>query len=473
MGRPAAPLDDAALVEKRSVALISVGAAVLLTGTKLVVGLWTNSLGILSEAAHSGLDLLAAGMTLWAVSVSGRPADGDHTYGHGKVENLSALAETLLLLGTCGWIIMESCRRLLFHEAVVSVNAWSFSVVILSITVDYWRARALQRAADKFGSQALEADALHFSTDIWSSAVVLAGLAGVLAAEHLGLPWLRQADAVAALGVAIIVLVVCYRLGRKSVDDLLDAAPRGLREKVEEAAKVPGVREVRQVRVRRSGPSFFADVTVTVGHDAPFERAHAIADQAEASVREVLPGADVVVHVEPCAEGADPISIARALAARHGFSANSLRLCDDPEGSCLDLHLEVRPGLSVEQAHREVSAYEADLRASLPTLSEVVSHIEPAGQNSGLGSQDAAGEDLIRTAVSGFELSEKVAIDPHDIRARMHDGELSLSLHCSVDPKTPVEDAHDLTVRLEKHLRAAVPNLKRVVIHVEPPNDPR
>ncbi len=290
--------------EKRVVAFSSVCAAVVLTATKLSVGLWTNSLGILSEAAHSGLDLVAAAVTLWAVSVAGRPPDSDHTYGHGKVENISALFETMLLLATCVWIIWEAIERLFFRQAQVEVNLWSFAVIALSIVIDYSRSRALKRVADKHQSQALEADALHFSTDIWSSSVVIFGLLGVLAAQRSGLPWLANADVVAALGVAFFVIRLCYTLGKKSVDDLLDAVPQSLCDKLLAAAKVEGVIEVRHTRVRRSGPVIFADVVITVARHTTIERAHAIADKAEEAVRLALPGADVIVHVEPAADKA-------------------------------------------------------------------------------------------------------------------------------------------------------------------------
>ena len=275
------PLESVAQAdrEKRWVATSSLAAAFLLTGTKLGIGLWTNSLGILSEAAHSGLDLVAAAVTLWAVRVSSRPADREHTYGHGKIENLSALFETVLLLVTCVWIIYEAVARLFLGEHVeVDPNVWAFLVVIMSIVVDFSRSRALKRAADKYASQALEADALHFSTDIWSSAVVLLGLCGVLAGERLGLPWLKDADSVAALGVAIIVVWVSFKLGKKSVDDLLDSVPRGLQQQMLDAvAAVPDVQHVARLRLRRSGPTMFADVTLTVSHTAAFERAHDIA----------------------------------------------------------------------------------------------------------------------------------------------------------------------------------------------------
>ena len=203
--------------EKHWVALSSVLAAIFLTGMKLVVGLMTGSLGILSEAAHSGLDLVAAVVTLFAVRISGRPADREHTYGHGKVENLSALFETVLLLVTCIWIIYEAIQRLFFKEVLVEASIWAFVIMGVSIVIDFSRSRALARVAKKYQSQALEADALHFSTDIWSSSVVIGGLLLVRGADWLGLAWLTKADALAAMGVAGIVVYISAQLGQRTI----------------------------------------------------------------------------------------------------------------------------------------------------------------------------------------------------------------------------------------------------------------
>ena len=305
-------------------AVSSLLAASVLTVLKLVVGITTFSLGILAEAAHSGLDLLAAGVTLWAIYMSSRPADRKQTYGYGKFENLSALFETLLLLVTCLWIVYEASRRLFFAEQVeVDPSLWAFLVVILSIVVDFTRSRALLRVAKKYHSQALEADALHFSTDIWSSCVVLFGLFGVLVAQHFDLPWLARADTFAALAVAGIIVWVSLKLGKKSVDDLLDRIPDDLRDKVAHAAgQVSGVESVTKVRMRRAGSEVFADITLSVGHTISFERAHEVADEAAEAVRTVVPGADVVVHAEPLALSDHDITTqVRILAARRGFRA--------------------------------------------------------------------------------------------------------------------------------------------------------
>src|SRR5437868_6431238 len=218
--------------EKRTVAANSVVAALVITGLKIVVGVTTGSLGILSEAAHSGLDLVAAVITFLSVRVSDKPADADHQYGHGKVENFSAFIETGLLLLTCVWIIYEAIKRLFFHHVEIEASIAAFAVMFLSMIVDYWRSRALGKIAAKYDSQALEADALHFSTDIWSSGVVVLGLLLVLVGRTYQIAWLRDADPIAALVVAGVVVYVSWRLARRTIDALLDAAPAGVRGKI-------------------------------------------------------------------------------------------------------------------------------------------------------------------------------------------------------------------------------------------------
>jgi cation diffusion facilitator family transporter len=294
--------------EKNSAALNSVAAAFLLTGLKVVVGLLSGSMGILAEAAHSGLDLAAALVTCLAVRAASKPPDRDHTYGHGKVENLSALAETLLLLATCVWIIQESVHRLTTRHALVDASFWAFAVMGISIAVDVSRSRMLYRVAAKHRSQALEADALHFSTDIWSSAVVIVGLLGVrLAGWYPGLGFLLQADAVAALVVAGIVVVVSGRLGVRTIQALLDSSPPGAAEQIKAVVgAIPGVFDCHAVRVRHSGPHYFVDLHITVDGDQPLRAAHALTEAVEQAVDNTLPGADVTVHPEPASVAVKP-----------------------------------------------------------------------------------------------------------------------------------------------------------------------
>jgi len=273
----------------------------LLTGFKLVVGLSTNSLGILAEAAHSGLDLVAAAVTLIAVNVSVKPPDLEHQYGHGKVEHLSALFETLLLLVTCAWIVYESIQRLVFRPVPVDASIWAFVVMLVSIVVDYSRSGVLSRAAKKFRSQALEADALHFRTDIWSSSVVIIGLILVRLGESSPeLHLITQADSMAALMVAGLVIYVSMRLGRSTIRGILDHAPAGLREKIRQSVEsIPGVYDCHDIRVRTAGANLFVDMHVLLDPKQSLDKAHQLTEQVEAAVKRVAPEADVTVHAEP------------------------------------------------------------------------------------------------------------------------------------------------------------------------------
>jgi cation diffusion facilitator family transporter len=460
--------------EKRSVAFYSVLAALLLTGTKVVVGYWTGSLGILAEAMHSGLDLAAALVTLWAVRVSGRPADAEHAYGHGKIENLSALFQTLLLIGTCAWIIKEAVERLFFHAAAhIHANLWAFLVVILSIVVDYTRSRALMRMARKHDSQALEADALHFSTDIWSSLVVLFGLVCVLVGHELDIPWLAKADAIAALGVAGVVFLVSVQLGRKSINDLLDSVDPDLGQRIATMAKVADVHEVKQVRVRRSGPDLFIDLALVLDPGESLDRSHEIAERAEAAIKAQFARADVVVHVEPASISTQDLTAsARRLAERHGSSAHDIRVFEENGHLTMELHLEMPENLPLGQAHLQASALEHDLQAMQPSLAKVITHIEPAGTTSTVLNAEQAEVDRIRACLSRFPELVQLAVEAHDLSVRRTGGELAISFHCTLAAATPIKDAHAFTQRIEQYLRTEIPDLGHVIVHTEPPDEP-
>lgn len=287
--------------KKQSAAKSSVLAAMGLVLMKGTAGVLTGSLGILAEALHSALDLVAALVTWFAVRFSSKPADRDHLYGHGKYENMAALFETLLLLLTCFWIIHEAVRRLWGGEFDMIVNVWSFLVMGISIVVDISRSRRLSRVARQYNSQALEADALHFSTDIWSSAVVILGLICVAAADWFPQAgWLQYADAVAAVCVGLIVIGVSFRLGTRSLRVLLDTAPEGLEEDIIRAAQsVPGVINCHQVRLRSSGAQIFVDMHVLMDGGKSLKEAHRLTEEIERSVRMIAPGADITVHPEP------------------------------------------------------------------------------------------------------------------------------------------------------------------------------
>lgn len=463
--------------EKKNVALSSVLAAVLLTSMKLVVGLLTGSLGILAEAAHSGLDLIAAVVTYVAVRVSGRPPDSEHQYGHGKVENLSALIETLLLLATCVWIIYEAISRLFFEDVLVTVTFWSFLVMGISIVVDITRSRALMRTAKKHGSQALEADALHFSTDVWSSCVVIAGLAGVLLGDrlHASAPaaahWLYRADAIAALGVSVIVIYVSFRLGQRTIAALLDRAPKGISSTVRQGmAKLPGVSDVKQVRVRQSGPSTFVDLVFSVKADTSVERAHCIAAEAENLVHQLVPKSEVMVHVEPCApNGTGPVETIHGVAAAHGVDVHDLILRDVNGRQTLEMHAEVPDNLSVDDAHERVSAMEQSLLREMPAIQDVVVHIEPSSDKSICQPAAESLSPAIQEAIDHLRREYPSLRDCHSVSITSDSSNrLGLSFHCTVSPDLSIAEAHDLTTRIEVFLHGQFPDLEQILIHVEP-----
>ena len=278
--------------EKKVVASTSVVAAIFLTGFKLAVGLITGSLGIISEALHSALDLVAAGITWFAVRVSDKPADRDHHFGHGKVENLSALIETFLLLITCVWIIYEAINRLVNGETHIEVTVWSYIVVITSIVIDISRSRALKRVAMKHNSQALEADALHFSTDVWSSAVVLLGLI----CANFGI---YVADSIAALGVALIVIYISYKLGKKSVNFLLDRVPDETYNKIKMILdNFQDIECYHDLKVRAAGAEIFTELNIHV-KDMSIVESHEISNRLERMIKSEIPRCHVHVHIEP------------------------------------------------------------------------------------------------------------------------------------------------------------------------------
>ncbi len=483
--------------EKHEAALSSVLAAVLLTGLKLVVGLMTNSLGILSEAAHSGLDLVAAGVTFYAVKLSAMPADARHPYGHGKVENLSALIETLLLLLTCVWIVYEAVDRLFFHPQPVEASLWGAGVMLVSIAVDYTRSRMLLAAARKHDSQALEADALHFSTDIWSSLVVLAGLGALALAETLHpasplKPWLLRADSLAALAVSGIVVHVSWRLGRQAVHVLLDGGAEELAESLEAAvAALPGVAGVRRVRLRKSGPESFVDLRLHVPAGLDPVETHAVSGRVKEAVRALLPRADVLVEISPLEDTARSVlEQVRRVSARAGVAVHDIELRQAPgalsphpalapearPGLHLDLHAELPADLPLGLAHERVTELEEALLAEVEGLTSVVTHMEPEDEAhheaphpvSPMEDGDAGLSEAVRRVVR----ATAGECGLHRLTLHRSAGRVSASFHCRMPQDTPVSRAHDLTVALENALRASLPELSRVTIHMEPETEP-
>jgi cation diffusion facilitator family transporter len=463
--------------EKKLVAGSSVLAAIFLTGTKLGIGLMTGSLGILAEAAHSALDLVAAVITYFAVRVSDRPADESHLYGHGKVENLSALVETILLLATCAWIFKEAISRLFFSTVEVDPSLWAFLTMALSIVLDFSRSRALARTARKYNSQALEADALHFSTDIWSSAVVVLGLLLVRYGDLIGSKALAlRADALAAVVVALIVIYVCVRLGRRTVDALLDRAPRGLADRLSAAVSdVRDVRGVSRLRVRNAGNQIFVDLNLAVPRHFSFEESHSVTREAQEALLAISPNADVVVHAEPVAENEGVMERIQAVAARDHLSAHNITTHWTDRGIWIDLDLEVDPFLTFDQAHEIATTLERRLREELAgmestaEIADVNVHIEPRDEELAVGRDVEPGEAVLYVGkVREISRDLKHARDCQDIQVHKLKGRVYLSFHLLIDADRPIAEVHGIAEEMESHLRREFPQLGRVVIHAEP-----
>jgi len=460
--------------EKKAVALSSIFAAVGITVLKVVVGATTGSLGILSEAAHSGLDLVAAMVTYFSVRVSDKPADAEHQYGHGKIESFSAFVETGLLLLTCVWIVYEAGKRLFFHSVEIEPSIWAFLVMGISIVVDSWRSRKLRHIAEKYDSQALQADALHFSTDIWSSSVVILGLALVMAGRHYALPWLAKADPIAALVVACIVVYVSSRLALQTVDTLLDAAPAGVRSRIIETVyRVNGVLEVERVRIRRSGSKYFVDVGIAMSRNVTFQKSEQVANDVSSRIRQLLPDADVVVNAVARASRQESLfDQIRAVATRNNLNVHDISVQDIGGKLHVEQHVELDERLSLKQAHDRVTRLETEMKQEVREISDILTHIEsePATIETSDGLLRVPRfEERLQAVTQGFP----EVVDVHDLMFKRVGGRLYLSAHITMQDDLPLSRVHDIQTAVEGRFRQEVPELFRVLIHPEPITDNR
>jgi cation diffusion facilitator family transporter len=459
--------------EKKRAALLSVGSAVVLLSLKTFLVVRTGSLGVLSEALHSGLDFLAAIITYLSVRMSDQPADEGHPYGHGKFENFSAFVETGLLLITAVFIIYEGIDRLFFHHVHIQPSVIALLILLVALSIDITRAKALGHVARKYHSEAIEADALHFSTDVWSTIVVIAGIGLVWAGETWNLPWLVYADSIAGLAVAGVILWVGSRLGRRTLDALVDAAPEGLRQEIARAvARMEGVLDVDRVRVRRAGNRHFVDATVSVARTTSLEQVHALSDAIEKRIGEIVPS-DVMVHAEPRApQGEHLFESIRALAQRLGLAIHDVTALQQSGKLFIELHLEVDENLRLREAHRQATKLEEGIRALRDAPTEVNIHIEPLGTH--IATPDAGlGEmKLLAGAVELFLNSLPSEYDElvncHDVRVRQVEHRILVSCHCTMRSDLPINKIHDVTAELVDRVKEKFPQIHRVTIHPEP-----
>jgi cation diffusion facilitator family transporter len=462
--------------EKKRAALLSVGSALVLVSLKAFLVIRTGSLGVLSEALHSGLDLIAAIITFLSIRVSDQPADERHPYGHGKFENFSAFVETGLLVLTAMYVIYEAFDRLFFHTVHIQPSVTAILVLLVALSIDITRARRLSRVAAKYSSEALEADALHFSTDVWSTIVVIAGICLVWAGERWNVPWLVYADALAGLTVAAVILWVGSRLGKRTLDALLDAAPEGLLEQITKAIeKMDGVLNVQRVRLRRAGNRYFVDATVSVPRTASLEQVHAWSDAIEQRVGEIVPS-DVVVHAEPRAPKGEPFfDSIRAVAQRSGLAIHDLFAQQNDGRLFVELHLELDPHLTLKEAHQQATDLEEKIRELRQEPMEVNIHIEPLG--TAISVPDSGKEDLrdlaraIEAFLNGLPAEYDELVNSHNVIVRQVAHHILASCHCVMRGELPITEVHDVTGALEDRVKERFPQISRITIHPEPLED--
>jgi cation diffusion facilitator family transporter len=451
--------------EKERVALGSIAASAGLTAAKAIIGLLTGSLAILSEAGHSLLDLSATVLTYFAVRISGKPADAEHQYGHGKVESVTALAETALLFVLSAIVIFEAVRRLIGeHVHAVDATIAAFAVIIGSIVIDFLRSRTLKRVAQATTSEALEADALHFRSDMWSSIAVLIGLCGVA----LGYAW---ADAAAAIIVAVFICVAGYRLGRRTIDTLTDTAPAGVSEQIAAIARqVPGVVAVERVRVRPAGAVLFVELGVSISRTLPLDRVTMIKQQLTRAIRGDLPAAELTITTEPKALDDETVCEAVMVIARDlGLAIHHVAVQTIAGRLSVSVDLEVDGAMPLAGAHDVASRLEEAIRYELGPEVEVETHIEPLPADL-LAGRDAAPARIaeVRELLSSLARELPALGEVHDVRVRETTAGEIVNFHCHVDPARSVSEVHDLVDALERRLRRQFPTIQRVIGHAEP-----
>jgi cation diffusion facilitator family transporter len=476
---PEGPADPAsepkgfAALQKQAVVSRSVLTALFLGSFKLVVGLGTGSLGILSEAVNSGLDVLAAVLIYFTVWISEKPADANHPYGHQKIENFAAFLQTGLVFATCIWIVAAAVRRLLFAPADVEVNVWAVGIMLVSIAVSWFRARELEHAAREHRSQALESHALNYRLDIWSATVVLFGLAMLLAGKRWGIAMLRMADPLAALVVVGFVLYHSALLGLRTMDALLDAAPAGLPAQIAAiTTEVDGVVDCERVRVRHAGNIFFVDMMITVDPRMAFDHIPAILQEVRARVGEILPGADIMIHTEPHPLAEESLfEKVKGIARRKNLAVHDLVVHEVEGQLTLDLHLEVEEELNLNQAHERADLLERQIFRDIPEVATINIHIEGEGAHIAADEMSIERREQMVAGLRRVATQVPDILDCHDIAIREINQKIYVSCHCLMDGELPITRVHDRTVELETLFKNTFPAIHKVTIHTEPESE--
>ncbi len=448
-------------------------AAGVMTILKLGAGLMSGSLGVLSDAAHSGLDLVGAALTFFSVNVSDKPADEDHPYGHGKFENLSAFVEAGLMAISCAWIVWEAIQRIFYRSVELHHSLWPVAVLVTSIGVDFWRSRQLRAVAVRTGSPALATDAFHFGSDIWASLAVLTGFGATWAGRHFGIHALHYADPCAAIVVSLMILRMTFRVGHEAVGVLTDEiSTETRRQLVREVERVEGVLAVEQARVRRAGAGYFADLTLALPRRFTFEHSGELVQAATEAVHRTLPRADVVIHTIPRETRAESIfDRVRAVAARNNVSVHELSIQSHHGRLQVELHVELEENRPLREAHSFVTALEAEIRQRVPEIDSVLTHIESEPATIEQPQESTAEDRRIEQALRSAAAALPEIVDVHAIAVGRTRDHISVTCHCTLPDDLPMHRVHEVITALEDRFKLECPEVSRVTVHPEPVTD--
>ncbi len=449
---------------KERAALASIAVSALMTAAKFAAGLASGSLAVLSEAGHNLADVATTALTYFAIRIANKPADEEHQFGHAKVEALAALVETGFLFALAVFIMIEAFARLFGHATKIEANSFAFGVLIASIIVDLVRWRSLKRIAATTKSDALAADALHFSSDIVSSALALCGIA----AARCGYP---QGDALAALGLALFIAVAGFQIGRRTVNTLVDAAPKGLASQIRSIAQtVPGVIKVETLRLRPAGAEVFGDIAFTVSRTLPLEKAAAIEANVAAAIAAQHPEVAVTVAVQPVALD-DETMLERVLliAAKRRVPVHHVTIQEIEGRTAISFDVELDGRMTLGNAHEIVSGLEREIGRELGPGIEVETHIEPLEPRP-LQGHDAPPETRaeIAHALAKMVSGTGPIRDVHSVRVRTTPDGLVVNYHCLVSPYLSVDEVHEHVDELDRKMRAAFAGTVKIVGHAEP-----
>ena len=450
--------------EKRKVALFSVLAAIFLTAIKLAAGLLTMSLGLLTMAADSSLDIVAAVGIFFSVKISGKPADKEHTYGHGKVESLAAFLVTLLLIATCVWIIIEAINRIFFKTIEVQTTYYAFAVIIFSIFIDIWCWILLKKIAKKYNSQAIAANALRFSGDIYYSLVIIFGLVMV----RFGYPIV---DSIAAIGVAILIMIAGIKLGKTTIDTLLDRSPAGIKDNIYEIINhINGVQECDRIRIREAGNTYFIDLNIQLDQTLDLERAHEIMESVEEKVFSLFPNSDVVVHANPVKNNNDIPHLIKHITGELNMpiEAHNIQSFEIKGKRFIDLHLRVPEDMNVKVAHDLADRLETEIEKSLVDKYEISVKLE----SSLTGRKDSKipkyNIDRIEKRIKSLLSSIEQITQYHNLLIKEENNKIYATVHCIYQDNMEMGKISELNHKIEDIIKVEFPVVVSVIIHSEP-----